>query len=282
MLQRIRVLIILMVSFQTSGFAQTHFETLCLSQQELDVATQINAFRVKHNLAKIPLSRSLCYVADVHAKDLYLFYDENGGGSMHSWSDQGRWNECLYVNPRTDGRCMHNKPSELTEYQGLGFELVYYDNTENEDANAMKLWLENGTSKQMILNEGKYVAFDWNAIGVKIFNGYVVVWFGTTTDFSVPIYLCTKVPEISLDSISKTAPPDIHKAYYVVVASYFTRRDAELDKIRWEKRFFEPLKIVENDGKYRLAVGAYNDNAAAEKALKNIKKAVKDAWIISL
>lgn len=283
MLHRILSITSLLVLFSTLVFSQNSIEELCLSQQESELVDIINGFRTENGMPEVKISRSLCYVADVHAKDLYFFYDERSGGSMHSWSDKGRWNACLYQNPKTDGRCMHNKPSELTSYQGLGFELVYWDNTRNESQNAFKTWLETNDNRNLLLNEGKYVAFDWNAVGVRVFKGYVVVWFGTTSDDANPMYVCGEMPVVSNDTIdSAEAKAEDHKLYYVVVASYHTPKDAERDKIRWEKRFFEPLKIVENNGKHRLAVGAYNDNAAAEKALARIKKQVKDAWIISL
>jgi len=261
------------------ALAQNPFDEMCLTTEELELAKAINAYRVENEMPEIPLSRSLCYVADVHAKDLYFFYNERSRASMHSWSANGRWNECTYSNPRTDGRCMHNKPSELTDYQGLGFELAYRDNTDQATKNAFDAWINNEITRKVILNEGSYLTFDWNAMGVKAFNGYVLVWFGTITDKADPVYPCGQTPES--DSLSA---PDLkpQKLFYVVVASYYSQDDAEKDKIRWEKRFFEPLKVLKNNDKYRLAVGAYNDNAAAEKALKEIRKQVRDAWIISL
>ena len=266
-----------------SAFTQSGLDDLCLSEAEMSVVQKINAFRQEHGLQPVPLSRSLTYVADVHAKDLYFFYNENSGGSMHSWSEKGRWKGCLYTNPKTDGRCMHNKPSELTSYQGLGFELVYWDNTGNEADNAFSTWVENSDNRKMLLNDGAYVTYDWNAMGVRIFKGYVIVWFGTITDEAAVLYECGAQPEISATASDVSSPaPKPQKLYYVVVASYHNHSDAQRDKVRWEKRFFEPLKLLENNGKYRLAVGAYNDNAAAEKALKMIQKQVKDAWIISL
>ncbi len=257
-------------------------DELCLSSDEKVLVDAVNAFREAHGLQAVALSRALCYVADVHAKDLYFNYDERSGKSMHSWSHKGRWKGCSYENPRTDGRCMHNKPSELTDYKGLGFELAYYDNTGSAGMNAYEAWIRHEKNRAFLLNEGTYLSFDWNAVGIKIFKGYVLLWFGTTVDVSAPIVVCGQAEPVGQDVVPAVESKENPVFYYVVVASYSSEKDALKDKLRWEKRFFEPLKVIQGRGRYRLAVGAYNDNEAAKKALRRIKKTVKDAWVISL
>ena len=271
---------------------QDPFHDLCLTPQELELAQSINKTRIAKGLPEVPLSRSLCYVADVHAKDLYFFHQGGGNCSLHSWSDKGRWSGCCYENPKTDGRCMHNKPSELTDYSGLGFELVYWDNTTSCSENALSVWLQNTSTSAMWFNSKAYEIYDWNAMGVSIFKGYVIVWFGTIHDNSAAISMCLPAGEIAPQPIITSSEASVSdslkpatipsKLFYVVVASYGSKADAVKDKTRWEKRFFEPLKLIDSNGKYRLAVGAYENMETAESVMKKIKKEVHDAWILSV
>ena len=271
---------------------QDPFRDLCITPEESALAQSINQARIAKGLPEVPLSRSLCYVADVHAKDLYFFHKGSGNCSLHSWSDKGRWTGCCYENSKTDGRCMHNKPSELTDYSGLGFELVYWDNTANCSKNALSVWAKNESTSSMWFNNKYYEIYDWNAMGVSIFKSYVIVWFGTIHDNSAAISVCIPVGEVTPNNnstLSETTVSDTlipvsapSKLFYVVVASYGSRADAEKDKTRWEKRFFEPLKVIDSNGKYRLAVGAYENMETAESVLKRIKIEVRDAWVLSL
>lgn len=291
MLKRFTLLFLFLVAIMLVK-GQDPFHDLCLTPQESALAQSINSTRVAKGLPEIPLSRSLCYVADVHAKDLYFFHKGSGDCSLHSWSDKGRWTGCCYDNPKTDGRCMHNKPSELTDYSGLGFELVYWDNTANCSENALSVWAKNESTSAMWFNGNSYEIYDWNAMGISIFKGYVIVWFGTIHDNSDAISICIPVGEFvpqPITSSSEVSVPDTlmpvstsTKLFYVVVASYGSKADAIKDKTRWEKRFFEPLKLIDSNGNYRLAVGAYENMETAESVLKRIKMEVRDAWVLSL
>ncbi|NCD42330.1 MAG: hypothetical protein EOL88_09590 [Bacteroidia bacterium] len=280
-----RFLVFLLVLQALSVQAQV--EVQYLSNEEQALANAVNQWRRQNDLPEVPLSNALTYVADVHAKDLHFYTPYDRNCSMHSWSDNGRWSGCCYSNPTTDGRCMHNKPHELTGYAGLGFELVYWDNSAHPSENAFQLWKANHASNTLLLNRDLFSVYDWNAMGVRIFRGYVVLWFGTVQDVSRPQVTEAGDTLMSSDSTGRMALTDSlpvndrQMYFYVVVASYASEKEAVGDKPRWEKRFFEPLKVISGNGKYRLAVGAFEDMKTAEGVLQRIKHEVKDAWIIN-
>ena len=43
--------------------------------------------------------------------------------NLHSWSDKGPWSACCYTPDHAQAQCMWDKPSELTNYPGNGYEI---------------------------------------------------------------------------------------------------------------------------------------------------------------
>jgi len=50
--------------------------SFCISAMEMELYGMINEYRVKYNLPPVPLSRSLSYVAHLHARDLFLHHPD--------------------------------------------------------------------------------------------------------------------------------------------------------------------------------------------------------------
>jgi len=101
---------ILFLFFYLFSFSQV------LSEEEKKLYNKIMEYRKENGLPAIALSASLTKVAQLHCKDLA----DNIGYLTHSWSN------CNYDagNSKTYP-CMWLKPSELTQYQGYGYECAH-------------------------------------------------------------------------------------------------------------------------------------------------------------
>ena len=164
-----------------------HEANICLSSQEKEMFDLINDYRKSKGLKKIKSSRALTYVAMTHAMDLYNYYDEDSEiCNLHSWSKNGPWENCCYTENHKRARCMWFKPIELTSYQEVAYEIVFYS-TYPEDLHdmakaAIEGWKGSPGHDEMILNYNEWTSLSWNAMGVAIYKNYAVVWFGEETD----------------------------------------------------------------------------------------------------
>lgn len=161
-------------------FSQT--TDTCVTKEEMKLYELIMAYRAENNLPKIPLSKSLSYVAHQHTWDLEVNQPVNENCNMHSWSKKGPWSSCCYTSDHKQATCMWDKPKELTPYQGYGFEIVCGGGGEMEAAIALSCWQESVHHNDVILNKDIWKKYTWNAIGISIYGGYAVIWFGFEKD----------------------------------------------------------------------------------------------------
>jgi uncharacterized protein YkwD len=155
----------------------------CLSKEESKLYNLINEYRKQKKLKPIPLSRSLSFVARKHVVDLA----EKVKKLTHGWSD------CAYDagNPKTFEPCMWGKPRELADYQGNGYECAYGAfGFEADAAGALKSWKGSKYHNDVIVNTGMWKNKKWNALGVGIYKGFAVIWFGEKIDEKVAIQEC--------------------------------------------------------------------------------------------
>lgn len=157
---------------------------VCISAEEMKLYDLINEYRATKGLAEIPLSPSLTFVARTHARDLQINQPVKGNCNMHSWSSDGEWTPCCYTPDHAKSQCMWDKPSELTAYSGYGFEISYggFGSYQANAADALKQWKKSSGHNAVIINEGVWERWGWNAIGIGVFGGYGVVWFGKAKD----------------------------------------------------------------------------------------------------
>ena len=139
-------------------------------------------YRKENALPVIPISRSLTYVAQTHAKDLAINRPDTGGCNAHSWSSAGNWTSCCYTPDHAQAKCMWNKPRELTSYKGNGYEIACRIYGSRGDIsmsaeNALQSWKTSSAHNAVIINQGIWKN-KWNAIGVGICKGFAVAWFG--------------------------------------------------------------------------------------------------------
>jgi hypothetical protein len=165
------------VFFSFNSFAQV------LNEEEKELYRIIMAYRDQIGLPKIPLSASLSVVAQTHVKDLAANRPDRNGCNLHSWSSNGSWAPCCYTPDHAQANCMWSKPRELTKYPGNGYEISHWDGSENATAaGALGSWKQSSGHNAVIVNQGIWSSHPWKAIGIGIYNGYAVVWFGEEAD----------------------------------------------------------------------------------------------------
>lgn len=147
-----------------------------LELEEQKLYDLINEYRAENGLSPIPLSSSLNLVANRHVLDL----DKNIGGLTHAWSD------CPYdPSDRSTYPCMWNAPQRLgTAYEGYGYENAHggsggYRATAES---AFRSWRGSSAHNAVILNQGMWQGRQWRALGIGIYQGYAVLWFGEEVD----------------------------------------------------------------------------------------------------
>lgn len=162
-------------------------EEACVSDEEYRLYRLINEYRKQKKLPGIPLSESLCTVAAAHAWDLQENHPDTDECNMHSWSDAGPWSDCCYTEDHEQADCVWSKPSEITDYEGYGYEIAYYSSIGDDPlsdmaGSALEAWKDSPGHRHMIINSYGWRRMKWQAIGVAIYENYAVVWFGEKED----------------------------------------------------------------------------------------------------
>ncbi|MEE4258093.1 MAG: CAP domain-containing protein [Bacteroidales bacterium] len=183
----INTLLIFMLLNVFGGSVDSYAAQACISDDEYRLYTLINEYRKENGLPSIPLSASLSTVAGAHVWDLNTNRPDRGRCNMHSWSDKGPWEGCCYTENHKRASCIWSKPSEITSYEGNGYEVAYYSSLTAEQHNdmawaALEGWKRSPGHDRMILNKYAWKRLKWKAMGVGIYGNYVVVWFGEKTD----------------------------------------------------------------------------------------------------
>ncbi len=154
-----------------------------LSSDEQRLYELIMEYRLEKNLPEIPLSPSLTIVAQAHVRDLAENEPNKGRCNLHSWSNKGNWKGCCYTSDHARASCMWDKPSELTDYPGKGYEISYMGYGRDMAADALEGWQSSHGHHRVIINQPPWTT-PWNAIGIGIYKNFAVVWFGREEDVS--------------------------------------------------------------------------------------------------
>lgn len=158
-----------------------------LNEEEQKLYDYIMQYRKEKNLPAIPLSPSLTFVAQQHVKDLVENKPDIGECNAHSWSNKGKWKAVCYTKDHKQSEGMWSKPRELTSYQGNGYEIACGSNEccsnfEMTAKYAINAWKESSGHNAVIINESIWKSVQWNAIGIGLYKGFAVVWFGEEKD----------------------------------------------------------------------------------------------------
>lgn len=150
-----------------------------LEAEEIKLYNLVNEYRAQNGLPPIPASRALTTVANRHVQDLAENGASNNGG-FHAWSDAPYDSN----NPNT-WSSMWTAPQRLnTGYPGNGYENAFGGSQGfvASAENAMQSWKNSPAHNQVILNQDIWQNRQWNALGVGIYKGYAVLWFGEEVD----------------------------------------------------------------------------------------------------
>lgn len=179
------IIFLALVSFDK---APTDRVTACLSAEEKKLYDLIMEYRKEKKLEAIPLSENLTYVAQAHAHDLVDHYkfDVKNNCNPHSWSSKGKWSSCCYTNDHKKSSCMWDKPKELTDYPGNGYEILYYSSAGATAKEGLDGWKVSPGHNPLLINSGAFANAKWRAIGIGIYGSYGMVWFGEEPDQAVP------------------------------------------------------------------------------------------------
>ena len=157
-----------------------------LSESEANLYYLINEYRESLGLSKLSFSKSLTSVARAHVKDSHdytprLKLDERGiQGNLHSWSNNGNWRGGAYTPDHEHAEIMWDKPGELTDYTGAGYEISVYHSIGIDPKLALDLWKSSSGHNEVITGDN-----DWSFIttmGVAMDKNYSHVWFGGDED----------------------------------------------------------------------------------------------------
>jgi len=86
---------------------------------------------------------------------------------------------------------MWNKPKEISDYPGNGFEISYHSSDSSRMVSAaMEGWKSSSAHNLVVLNRGEWKNMKWKAMGIGVKDGYACVWFGTVADTEPMPGLC--------------------------------------------------------------------------------------------
>jgi hypothetical protein len=177
---KIKLTIICMLFFSMISYSQV------LTNEEKVLYDILMKYRKELGLPVIPLSESLTLVAQTHVKDLAENKPDLGNCNAHSWSSKGSWTACCYTPDHAQAEFMWSKPRELSSYKGKGYEIACGSNDCCSDFNmtanyALDSWKKSSGHNAVIVNQGIWDE-SWNAIGIGLYKGFAVVWFGHERD----------------------------------------------------------------------------------------------------
>gem|GEM_PF-105928 len=269
------------------GFAQHPLSEQCAESEELQLFELLTEYRRIHGLPPVPISKSLSYVARIHAMDLAFNRPDFGGCNPHSWSAKGSWKACCYARDDNRTACMIDKPKELTAYKAKAWEIVYDGGEAAKAVDAFDLWKDIGIFRDYLLNTGKWEK-PWKAVGIGFYGDYATVWFGEGDDPEKIYFSCgadsvqlNKSPDMINTGASASTPSAPNAPVYrIITGSLNSLEKANLEVVRMRNLGYANAKIVPSGNNYRISVSDFTTEAEAQKALAGFKEKFPSAWIL--
>ena len=260
----------------------------CVSAGEMELHKQVNDYRKHYGLPPIPLSKSLSYVASLHAKDLFLNHPEAGPCNSHSWSNKGFWLPFCYPGDENKKNSVWDKPRELTKYPSRAYEIVYWENNPLSTDTVIMVWQMEEYFNSFLLNTGKWQGKTWNAVGIGVYENYACAWFGEVHDPECEVIVCGSVPvrQVKKDSVPEKVPTaavpkdSSSVKYYIIVKTNLSLNASTKLVGALKTDGYQDAKVLEKDGKIRVSVFESPDRATVTAKLKEVKKTYKDAWLL--
>ena len=284
------VFFVLFISTQL--WAQTESkipQDFCISQQEYRLYSLVNTYRSKLALESIPLSKSLCFVARTHAKDLAANYPMGDDCNMHSWSNQGNWKSFCFPAEQSRKNDIKDQAKAISDYPGKAWEITYWENSQVDVAFVLEFWNSISYSAAMIGNTGKWGAKKWKSMGIGIQDGYVLLWLGEEVDVEAGTPICETGEVISNNSVAIVVTKEAdtsekegnNEQYYIVIGSFSQASDAETAVSSYHQMGYPNAKKIETQGRIRVVIDSFNSQEKAEAALIEYKNKFQGAWILT-
>ncbi|MCX6267207.1 MAG: hypothetical protein NTW16_07600 [Bacteroidetes bacterium] len=267
-------------------------ENFCINSNEMQLYLMIKEYRMQHNLPLIPLSKSLSYIAALHAKDLFLNHPDQGTCNFHSWSNKGSWIPFCYPKDENKKNSVWDKPRELTKYPSKAYEIAYWENNPLETDTIIMVWKTEEYFNNFLLNTGKWQGKTWKAIGIAVYENYACAWFGETQDPAGEVFVCGHIPQKQVkDSVSPVdsaivkpvisiLPKDSASGtYYIIVKTNLSPDAANKLVKNMQTGDYPHAKVLNTEGKIRVSVFETSDKGTASVKLREVKKSYKDAWL---
>jgi len=142
------------------------------------LAMEVNNFRAKNGLSRLPISSSLSYVAKKHTENPLFGHDSQC--NLHSW---GGNNPCCYTRDDNNPSCMWNKPKEITgnSYRNIGFEISARGFGSNYGA--IQGWYGSISHRKVMLSEGEWGKYT-RSIGCGVKDYTYHCWFSESPNDS--------------------------------------------------------------------------------------------------
>jgi hypothetical protein len=260
-------------------------DNFCITHEEYRLFKLISDLRKSEGLSAIPLSSSLSYVARIHVRDLNDNRPDTSYCNLNSWSDKAFWTSCCHSRFTPDPDCILGKPAELTDYNGEGHELVYWDSEAALPDTVYQFWLTIDGAVDMFLNRQKWAMYTWNAMGVGIYNGYASVWLGDEADPASEPGICKTVEAAKIEIPVSTGEVIVvnkpTNRFYLIFGSFEDEAIALMERERFIKEGFANAKVVETDNHFRVSISDHETHEAAIAARGKYPKKYREAWILN-
>ncbi|MEI7661135.1 MAG: CAP domain-containing protein [Bacteroidota bacterium] len=287
----------------------------CISSTVTELYNAINEYRQHYDLPPVVLSKSLCYVAALHAKDLALHHPDQGPCNFHSWSGKSFWKPFCYPRDENKKNSVWDKPRELTPYPDRAYEIVYWENTSLIADTVIMVWKTEAYFNSFLLNNGKWQGKEWNAIGIALYENYACAWFGEVPDPEGAAVECGTAPPVhkpdtlkslpikkkNLPADSRTVkdeipvpkplPPvkvkpeeavvhsDTTKIYYIIVKTNLSMEAATRLVNSLKAKDYPDARVIHKDDKVRVSVFESPFKPVVTAKLREVKQTYKDAWL---
>lgn len=290
-IKRIALALLVLLPFLSTGqmIDLGPVKTHCATSEEVELYNLINDYRRIHQLPPIPFSRSLSYVARVHAMDLSINRPDFGGCNPHSWSAKGKWKPSCYSRDPNRQQSMNEKPKEIAGYKFKGWEMVYSGGEEARAVDAFDLWKGLGLTNDYLLNTGKWIK-PWKALGIGFYGDYACVWFGEGDDLEKDYGLCVSdtikteqmvenQPDAS-NAEQVTSPGDSAEKYYVITGSLNVLEKANREVARLRNMGYTKAKLIPSGNNFRISIDEFPTESEAQNSLPDIQKLFGGAWVL--
>eukprot|EP00039_Didymoeca_costata_P028681 m.21941 g.21941 ORF g.21941 m.21941 type:complete len:226 (-) comp7291_c0_seq1:298-975(-) len=138
----------------------------------------LNDLRESQGLSRLQMSQSMCKTAQLHVVD-HLAYPPASGCNLHSWSGNiPPATSVCYTADHSQASQMWNKPMQITDWVGNGFEIAAKGFRSAEEA--IHGWVLSAPHRQVMLSEGIWSSHI-KVGGAAYNNGFYCIWFGDRT-----------------------------------------------------------------------------------------------------